>query len=54
MDKNKEGVEIDEGDGDVWGGGGVGRKGRKLYLNYNKIQKYLIIKLKMYILQKKS
>ena len=34
------GVESGEGNGDGWGGGGeMGEKGRKLYLNNNKILK---------------
>ena len=45
MDKNKGRVEIWEGGGDGWGGReGWGDKGRKLYLNSNKNQKYLIKK----------
>ena len=38
-------METREGGGDGWGGGeGWGQKGRKLYLNNNKIRKYLIKK----------
>ena len=37
MDKTKVGVESGEGGGDGQGQGEVGGKGRKLYLNNNKI-----------------
>ena len=42
MDKNGGGVETGRGGGDSWGGGVVGRKDRKQYLNNYKIEKYLI------------
>ena len=35
--QNQTGVESGEGGGDGWGGGGRSGKGRKLYLNNNKI-----------------
>ena len=35
-------VEAGEGSGDGWGWGQMGGKGRKLYLNNNKIQKYFL------------
>ena len=44
MDKTKGGVESGEGDGDGWGAGRVGEKGRRLYLNSNKIKKWKKIK----------
>ena len=37
--QNQGGVESGEEGGEGWGGGEVGGKGRKLYLNNNKIKK---------------